>query len=167
LAGMAGRYALRHDPDSTTFRALIERVDEIRSRALTLADDDAEAYRRYVEASRLPREPDPEVRRQAVHDALDAAADVPYRLAGLAAEIATAGEVLAVSGNPKLRSDACTATLLASAVADSAAILVGENLRAHQDDPRVADVRRRASEAAAAETRVLASFGHLREAGAQ
>jgi formiminotetrahydrofolate cyclodeaminase len=164
LAGMAGRYAIQHDPESTSFRALVERVDGIRDDAIGLADDDADAYGRYVEASHISRDPDPEIRRQAVHEALDAAAEVPYRLAGLAADIAAAGEELSVSGDKNLRSDACIATLLASAVANGAAILVGDNLHARQDDPRLAEVGRRASEATSAATRALASLGRPRDA---
>jgi hypothetical protein len=44
--------------------------------------------------------------------ALDAAADVPAELGGLAADVAAIGEKLAVAGNPNLRSDACAASLL-------------------------------------------------------
>jgi formiminotetrahydrofolate cyclodeaminase len=153
LAGMAGRYALRRDPDST-FGELVQQLDDLRERALGLADDDATAYNRYVAASSLSKVPDPEPRRVAVRAALDAAADVPAELAGLAVDIAAAGEDLAVSGNPNLRSDACTATLLAAAVAGSAAILVNENLRAHPDDPRVSAARAHAAQAAAGALRV-------------
>ncbi len=164
LAGMAGRYALRNTAEPGPFRGLLERADALRSDALLLADDDAAAYGGYVEASWLPREPDPDVRRRAVRAALDAAADVPCKLAALAAEIAAGGEELAASGNPNLRSDACAATLLASPAAASAAVLVGENLRARPDDPRVAEAARCAAQASAA-AGVLDSFGYVREAG--
>jgi methenyltetrahydrofolate cyclohydrolase len=160
LAAMAGRYALKRQPDSEAFETLVVRSDALRRQALVLADADAAAYGRYVEASRLPRQPDPGVRAAAVRAALDAAADVPLALARLAVEVAAAGEELAREGNPNLRSDACTATMLASAVADSAAILVGENLRSRRDDPRVTEAARLASEAAATAGRILTRFGH-------
>lgn len=161
LAAMAGRYALRSEPSPGPFRELVDRAERAASRAASLADDDIAAYGQYVEASRLEREPDPEPRRQAVRAALDAAASVPLELAALAAELAGIGEHLAVSGRPQLRSDACTATLLASAVATSAAILVGENLRARPDDPRVSQAGRYATEAAAAARRVLEPYDYL------
>jgi methenyltetrahydrofolate cyclohydrolase len=74
LAAMAGRYALRHDPDSAVAADLITRADSLRTRAVALADADADAYGRYVAATRLPRDPDPEQRRAAIRAALDAAA---------------------------------------------------------------------------------------------
>src|SRR6202012_2159440 len=63
LAAMAGGYALEREPDSPLFRAFVARADVLRSRAAALADDDAKAYGRYVEATRIPREPDPQGRR--------------------------------------------------------------------------------------------------------
>ncbi|MBO0692404.1 MAG: cyclodeaminase/cyclohydrolase family protein, partial [Acidimicrobiaceae bacterium] len=102
LAGMAGRYAVKRSPESTSFRALVARADEIAARAVVLADEDSVAYGRYMEATRLPREPDPEPRRQAMRAALDAASEVPLELTRLAVEVASAGEELATSGNPNL-----------------------------------------------------------------
>jgi formiminotetrahydrofolate cyclodeaminase len=161
LAAMAGRYSVQHATDPEPFRQIVERADAIRLRATVLADDDAIAYRRYVEASQLPRDPNPLLRARAVRAALGAAASVPLELARLAAEIATAGEELAASGNPNLRSDACAATLLAAAVGTSAAILVGENLKAELADPRVTDARRYSDKAAHAAERVLEQFDYL------
>lgn len=167
LAAMGGRYALRRDPDSTRFGELVDRADEIRALAGALADEDIAAYGQYVAATRLPKDPDPEPRCQAVRAALDASAGVPLELARLAGEIAAIGEHLAVSGNPHLRSDACTATLLAAAAANSAATLVGENLRGRVDDPRVSEVGRLAAGTAGAARRVLGSFDYLQDREAQ
>jgi hypothetical protein len=61
------------------------------------------------------------------------------------------------------RADACTATLLASAVASSTAILVGENLRKRPNDPRAAEAGRFAAQAARAAENVVAQFEHLKE----
>jgi formiminotetrahydrofolate cyclodeaminase len=162
LAAMAGHYAVRRAPDVGELRDLVERASRLRSLTSALADEDAAAYARYVEALTLPRDPDPEVRARAVHVAADAAADVPLQIARAAREIAELGERLAVSGAPALRSDACTATLLASAVAASAAILVGENLRKRPEDPRVTEAGRCAAQAAMAARNVVAPFDHLR-----
>jgi methenyltetrahydrofolate cyclohydrolase len=74
LAAMAGRFALRHDLDSAVAADLITRADSLRTRAVALADADADGYGRYVAATRLPRDPDPEQRRAAIRAALDAAA---------------------------------------------------------------------------------------------
>lgn len=163
LAGMAGQYAIRRAPDVLDLRDLVRRAERLRTLAAALADDDAAAYRRYTEASGLPRDPDPEGRARAMRVALDAAADVPLELARAAAEIAELGERLAASGSPALRPDACTATLLASAVATSTAILVAENLRKRPGDPRVADAGRCAAHAATAARRAVAPFEHLKD----
>jgi formiminotetrahydrofolate cyclodeaminase len=155
LAAMAGRFAQRRTPDSATFAELVDRADALCDRARTLADEDVAAYARYVEAAALPRAPDPSRRRSAVRAALDSAADVPAELVGVAGDIADIGQALACSGNPNLRSDACAAALLGSAVAISAATLVKENLRDRPDDPRVAAAVGRASRAAEAAARAL------------
>ena len=157
LAAMAARYALRHDPDSALFKDLTSRADALRARAVALADADADAYGRYVAATQLPRDPDPGQRRAAIRAALDAAANVPADLGHLAADVAVLGEKLAVSGNPNLRSDACAASLLAAAVAGSAAILVEENLRGRPGDTRITMAREHAAAAAARARRALAS----------
>lgn len=159
LGAMAARYALRHDPDSALFTDLTDRADAFRARALALADADADAYGRYVAATRLPRDPAPGQRRAAIRAALDAAANVPADLGRLAAEVAVIGEKLAVSGNPNLRSDACAASLLASAVAGSAAILVEENLRGRPGDARITTAREHAAAAAACARRAVAAGG--------
>lgn len=163
LASMVGRFAVRSDSDRADFRSLVKRTEQLRSRALLLADDDAAAYGRYVEAIRLSREPDPDARARAIRAALDASADVPYRLASIATEVADAGEQLAVSGNPNLRSDACIATLLGAAVAGACAVLVAEDLRRRPGDPRVTDSARAAAAAGAAAERVLAFFHDTNE----
>jgi formiminotetrahydrofolate cyclodeaminase len=159
LAAMAGRFAQRRVPESAVFVELVDRADALCSRARTLADEDVAAYTRYVDAAAVPREPDPSVRRSAIRAALDAAADVPAELADVAGDIADIGRFLACSGNPNLRSDACAAALLGSAVAISAAALVKENLRDRLDDPRVAAAADRACRAAEAAAKALELAG--------
>lgn len=160
LAGMAGRYAAKASPESDSFPRLVERAETVAGRALALADEDALAYGRYVEATRLPREPDPEPRRKAMRAALDAASEVPLELCRLAAEVAAAGEELATSGNPNLLADACSATFLAAGAAGGAALMVSENLRRSQpEDRRISEAARLAAEARAAAERLLARFG--------
>jgi methenyltetrahydrofolate cyclohydrolase len=94
-AAMAGRYATDR-PQATGLpqaRERVARADELRERALWLADADVRAYEGYGEATRLPREPDPTARRNALRVALDAAAAVPTTY--LAATAAASAAVLA------------------------------------------------------------------------
>lgn len=147
LTAMAARFAGDQE--------LVDRAEDLRRQAQPLADADAAAYGSYLAATRLPREPDPERRREAVRRALSEATDVPLRIAEIAAETAEIAAGLASSGNPNLRGDAAAAAALGSAAATTSAILVAENLSRSPADPRLsraADLAARAQAAAAAVT---------------
>ena len=149
LAGMTARFSARSAAQPGQFSALADQATALRSRCLRLADDDARAYAGYVAAARMPREPDPQPRQQALRAALDHAAAVPLELAATAAELARLAGELTRSGNRRLRSDAATAALLAAAVAGSAAIFVAEDVRGGPGDPRISQAHAAAAEAAA------------------
>ncbi len=149
LAGMTARFSARSAAQPGQFSALADQATALRSRCLRLADDDARAYAGYVAAARMPREPDPQPRQQALRAALDHAAAVPLELAATAAELARLAGELTRSGSRRLRSDAATAALLAAAVAGSAAIFVAENVRGGPGDPRISQAHAAAAEAAA------------------
>lgn len=104
------------------------RADELRMTLLELADADAVAYREVLAAYRLPKD-DPG-RRDRIGVTLRDAADVPLRIAGIAAEIAERAAEQAVLGNRNLIGDALTAVFAAQAAARSAAGLVRINVRA-------------------------------------
>ena len=147
LAGMTARFSARSAAQPGQFSALADQAAALRSRCLRLADDDARAYAGYVAAARMPREPDPQPRQQALRAALDHAAAVPLELAATAAELARLAGELTRSGSRRLRSDAATAALLA--VAGSAAIFVAENVRGGPGDSRISQAHAAAAEAAA------------------
>jgi len=150
LAGMTARFSARSAAQPGQFSALADQAAALRSRCLRLADDDARAYAGYVAAARMPREPDPQPRQQALRAALDHAAAVPLELAATAAELARLAGELTRSGSRRLRSDAATAALLAAAaVAGSAVIFVAENVRGGPGDSRISQAHAAAAEAAA------------------
>ena len=136
LTAMAARYSDPAQGAPGDVSSMAERAEALQRRAAPLADVDAEAYGRYLEAVRLPRHPDPEARRREVRATLSEATDVPLAVAAIATEVADLASGLARAGNPNLRGDAATAALLASAAATAAAILVGENLVRTPEDPR-------------------------------
>jgi formiminotetrahydrofolate cyclodeaminase len=134
--------------------AIRERAAAIRSTATRLADDDAAAYGRVLEALRAPR--DDAGRDERVREALSRAADIPLAIAEGAAETAELAAAVAHEGNPNLRGDALTGALLAEAAALAAVRLVEINLASAPGDARVQRGRNLARRALAARERALA-----------
>jgi formiminotetrahydrofolate cyclodeaminase len=131
--------------------AIRERAAAIRSTATRLADDDAAAYGRVLEALRASRD------EERVTEALSRAADPPLAVAEGAAETAELAAAVAHEGNPNLRGDALTGALLAEAAALAAARLVEINLASAPGDARVQRSRDLARRALAARERALAA----------
>jgi methenyltetrahydrofolate cyclohydrolase len=133
--------------------AIGERAAGIRSTATRLADEDAAAYGRVIEALRAPRED--AGRGERVTEALSRAADAPLAIAECAAEAAELAAALVHDGNPNLRGDALTGALLAEGAALAAARLVEINLASAPGDARVRRGRDLAHRALAARERAL------------
>jgi methenyltetrahydrofolate cyclohydrolase len=123
----------------------VTRARELRTRAMPLAEADAEAYGAVIAARGTPD----------YDDALSRAADVPLTIAQAAADVGELAAELAARGNPNLRGDASTAALLAEAAARAAANLVEINLAEKNGDERVFRARELASAAGAAAKRAL------------
>jgi methenyltetrahydrofolate cyclohydrolase len=139
LSGMVARFSGEHLAEAAS---LADQADALRAKVAPLAQADAEAYGRVLEAYRLPREPAPETRRKEIREALSGAADVPLVIAETGAEVAKAAALLAEEGNPNLRGDAITAVVLAGAGVRAAAALVEINLSAgNVDDDRIQRAR--------------------------
>ena len=153
LVGMSAR--LSHDKLDES-AALAARADALRARAAPLAQADARAYGRVLEAYRMPKNEDPRARREEIAKALSAAADIPLEVAEIAAEVASLGVGLAENGNANLKGDSIAATLLAEAGARSAAVLVAINLRDNQDHRRERAEKLATSASAAARRAVAA-----------
>jgi methenyltetrahydrofolate cyclohydrolase len=153
LVGMSAR--LSHDKLDES-AALAARADALRARAAPLAQADARAYGRVLEAYRMPKSEDPRARREEIANALSAAAEIPLEVAEIAAEVASLGVGLAENGNANLKGDSIAATLLAEAGARSAAVLVAINLRDNQDHRRERAEKLATSASAAARRAVAA-----------
>ena len=146
LATMAARFADGGRPDD------VVRAQAWQSAAAGLAQEDLAGYAAYVEARRSGVD---------ISAALDEAVRIPLELAALAAEVAGLAAELVRDGNPRLRGDAATACFVAAAAVRSAAALVGENLAAAPDDPRVARAATYVSAAVQAEQAVLTHYPAL------
>ncbi len=108
------------------------RADELRARAVSLAQSDCAVYAEYMEARRAGGD-------GGVAAALDEAIRIPLEMAEVAAELAEIALGLARSGNPNLRGDATTAVLMGVAAARAGAVLVVENLSGTDSDRRLTE----------------------------
>ncbi len=137
LTAMAARFSADHLADAET---IADRAEELRNRVMPLAQADAAAYGRVLDAYRTPRDDD-EKRRRRIREALSEAADVPLSIAEVGVEVAGNAERLVEEGNPNLRGDAVTAAALAKAGVRAAATLVEINVSAGgADDDRLSRV---------------------------
>jgi formiminotetrahydrofolate cyclodeaminase len=110
---------------------LAARADDLRVKAVELAQADLAVYAAYVRAQRAGREDE-------VTAALDETIRIPLELAELALELLELADGLVRTGNPRLRGDATTAVLMGAAAARAGAVLVCENLAGTRGDPRMA-----------------------------
>ena len=137
LTAMAARFSADHLADAET---IADRAEELRNRVMPLAQADAAAYGRVLDAYRTPRDDD-EKRRRRIREALSEAADVPLSIAEVGVEVAVNVARLVEEGNPNLRGDAVTAAALAKAGVRAAATLVEINVSAGgADDDRLSRV---------------------------
>jgi formiminotetrahydrofolate cyclodeaminase len=149
--------AARLSPDSWGEAAgVAAQAESLRERAAKLVDEDAEAYRRALEARQAADEADkPERRDWALGRVTAAAAEPPLALARLASDLA---ELCAAAGervDPRVHADVAAAAAVAVAVTRGSRELVAVNLTALPGDPRIAEADRlvdaaRAAAAAAA-----------------
>jgi formiminotetrahydrofolate cyclodeaminase len=95
----------------------------------------------------------------ALREALERAADVPLRSAGIAASVATLAAEVAEQGRADLRPEAVTAGVVAEACCRTAAHLVEINLGVVREDARLVITERHVREAAAARDRLLGQRG--------
>lgn len=134
---MAVRLSADAWPDATGIAA---QAGSVRERAAALIDEDAEAYRRALEAQGAPTtDPSSERRDFALGRAVAAAAAPPLALARLAGDLVVLCAVAAERVEPRVHADVAAAAAIAAGVARGARELVAVNLTALPDDPRVGE----------------------------
>jgi formiminotetrahydrofolate cyclodeaminase len=151
--------AARLSPESWDEAAgVAAQAESLRERAAKLVDEDAEAYRRALEAQAASGETEKQERRDwSLGRVTAAAAEPPLALARLAADLA---ELCAAAGariEPRVHADVAGAAALSAAVARGARELVAVNLTALPGDPRVEEADRLVDAATAAAVTVLGS----------
>lgn len=109
---------------------VLRQATERRELALSLAQADAEVFQTVLAAYKLPRGTEPEQRQraQAIQAALAAAAEVPLRVAAVAADLIRLAGDISGRSNPSVLSDVAVAAVLARAALDSAVVNVEVNL---------------------------------------
>ena len=144
MAAAVVQMAARLSPESWADAAgVAAQAESLLDRATKLVDEDAEAYRRALEARAADNRADrPEQRDFALGRVTAAAAEPPLALARLAADLA---ELCGAAGGrvePRVHADVAAAAALAAAVARGARQLVAVNLTALPGDARVEEADR-------------------------
>jgi methenyltetrahydrofolate cyclohydrolase len=126
-------------------------AEAMRERAVLLVDEDADAYRRALEARAAADETaKPEQRDWALGQVTASAAEPPLALARLAADLAELCTAAGARVEPRVHADVVAAAALAAAVARGARELVAANLTAPPGDARVEEADRLVAAAEAA-----------------
>jgi formiminotetrahydrofolate cyclodeaminase len=154
LTEMAARFA---DGQWSEAAGAAAQAARLRTLAEPLPREDAEAYAAALEALRRPAAGDPAERDRLLGEALSRAADVPLRIAEVAADVAALAADVVEHGNPNLKGDAAAGAIFAEAAARAAAHLVSINLAATRGDDRAARAAALADAAARSVRRSLAA----------
>jgi formiminotetrahydrofolate cyclodeaminase len=132
LVGMVARYSdgEKYSEHAATVTAVRDAADDLRERALTLAEDDATAFGAVGKAFALPRSTDEEktIRSEAIAAALVEAGRVPARVVSVAEHVVGLAEQLVPIGNRNVISDVAAAADAARAAATTARVNVEVNL---------------------------------------
>jgi formiminotetrahydrofolate cyclodeaminase len=140
-------------------RAVAAQAGVLATRALRLAELDAEAFQAAIGVLRPSDDdaPEDEGRDDLIAAALTSAAYLPLRIASVAADVAILGATAREGGSAgDLEPEAVVGALLAEAAARSAAYLVEVNLTVGTDDERAIAAREQAHAATRAARQALA-----------
>lgn len=141
-------------------RGLLLRTEEMRAELLIYADKDAEAFGAVAACYSMPRSTTEEkdARTSAMQTALREAAEVPFAIAALCADLLELASPVAEKGNPNVVSDAATAAHLAHAALYSALVNVDINLKYLKDETFVSRMQAEVAELkASAESNYIAA----------
>jgi formiminotetrahydrofolate cyclodeaminase len=122
-----------------------KRAAVLRKLAAVLIEADATAYTDYMQAMRKARGLHTGERERVLRTARERIIEVPLTVARAAAEVTELAAIIALHGNPNLRSDATVAAHLAAAAAHSSATTLAANV----SDARLDEARKLAREASA------------------
>jgi methenyltetrahydrofolate cyclohydrolase len=137
LVAMVARYSdgAKYAENATTITQVRDNADDLRTRALTLAEQDAAAFGAVSRAYALPKSTDGEklARSKAIHTALVGAGRVPARVIAVAKQVISLSERLQPIGNHNVISDIAAAADAARAALSTARVNVEINLAGIRD----------------------------------
>jgi formiminotetrahydrofolate cyclodeaminase len=139
LLCMVGNFTLgkpKFEKVEIGIREILKEAGKLRGKLSGLIQEDIEAYARFSQTSRMPRDTSEleEKRRQALQIALKNATQVPLTTAKLALRLLELAQLLVSKGNPNLITDVGAGALLADAALQSAALNVQINLGYIKDE---------------------------------
>jgi formiminotetrahydrofolate cyclodeaminase len=154
LVTMVARASKEHWPEAG---GVVGQAETLRARVAPLAQADADAYVKALDALRAREAVEERYRDQKLREALERAAEIPVRIAEVGCDLASLAALLVENGNPEVRADAAAAAVLAEGGTRAAAKLVSINLGATAEDARVRHVELLVEIAAEASQRALAA----------
>ena len=117
-------------------KEILKKTEELKNDLSALIQEDVEAYGKFAQASKMPKET-PQMKKkraQALQKALKEAAEVPWRTAEASFQVIELGQKLLPKGNPNLVTDIAVGVLLAEAALQSAVVNVESNLSFIKDE---------------------------------
>jgi formiminotetrahydrofolate cyclodeaminase len=128
-----GREKFRDVEDE--LKVVLARAGELREQLLEAVDEDTAAYDDVSQAYKMPKDTDEEkaARTAAIQKALQAATDVPLKVAKAAMETLQLAQIAMKKSNPSVASDARVARVLADAAREGAVANVEINLGSLKD----------------------------------
>ncbi|MBM3818161.1 MAG: cyclodeaminase/cyclohydrolase family protein [Acidimicrobiia bacterium] len=111
------------------------RLRPLRDELMSLVDDDSDAYKAVVSATRLPKATDAEkqARRAAIDTAMRAATETPLETMRVCQQAMRGATIVAAAGNPNAASDTGVAVELLLAALRGAALNIAVNLKGLSD----------------------------------
>ena len=149
LAAMVARLTIKKEKFADVhplMEELQQEAETLHQQLMAAVDEDADSYRRVLEAFRLPKSSDEEkkVRTAAIDAAFLHAAEVPLRVAEWSAQVMEMAGKAAAHGNPDMVTDAGVGILMARAAALGALMNVEINLDGIEETAVVEAMRKKA-----------------------
>ncbi len=126
--------------------AIINKASQLRDRLLNYIEEDSLAYKKVMEAYKLPKETEEEkcLRRDRIQEGLKIAASVPLEVAETSFEIFPLAEAVVLRGNASSVTDALVGVMMARTGVLSAILNIRINLDSINDDEFVKALKEKA-----------------------